>query len=168
MNKAFDQRLGALSANSDPAVGAGFRGIEKESLRVDADGNLAQTPHPAGLGSALTNRFITSHASNSGRLVSSSPLVKLSMSSSLDEGGGAAGFRGGLHMPPRRVSDASVESGGGNSGREECLMESSDCESVDSVEPGAGATVIGATTTVPGHGQEEKQETAPELTHMTS
>jgi glutamate--cysteine ligase len=59
VNKAFDQRLGALSANSDPAVGDGLRGIEKESLRVDADGSLAQSPHPAGLGSALTNRFIT-------------------------------------------------------------------------------------------------------------
>lgn len=37
----------------------GFRGIEKESLRVTADGYLAQTDHPAGLGSALTNPFIT-------------------------------------------------------------------------------------------------------------
>jgi glutamate--cysteine ligase len=59
VNQAFDQRLGALSARSDLAVGDGLRGIEKESLRVDADGNLARTPHPAGLGSALTNRFIT-------------------------------------------------------------------------------------------------------------
>lgn len=59
MNKAFDQRLGALSARSGLTVGDGLRGIEKESLRVDADGYLAQTPHPAGLGSALTNRFIT-------------------------------------------------------------------------------------------------------------
>jgi glutamate--cysteine ligase len=59
VNKAFDKRLGALGADSGPAVGIGMRGIEKESLRVDADGNLAQTPHPAGLGSALTNRFIT-------------------------------------------------------------------------------------------------------------
>ncbi len=116
----------------------------------------------------LTNRFITSHASNSGRLVTSSPLVKLSMSSSLEEGGGAvgAGFRG-LPMPRRRVSDASVESGGGSGGREESLMESSDCESVDSVEPGAGV-VVGTIDTAPGHGQEEKRETAPELNHMTS
>ena len=35
------------------------RGIEKESLRLDADGRLAQTPHPAGLGSALTHTSIT-------------------------------------------------------------------------------------------------------------
>ena len=30
------------------------RGLEKESLRIDADGHLALTPHPAALGSALT------------------------------------------------------------------------------------------------------------------
>ncbi len=35
------------------------RGIEKESLRVDADGILAQTPHPHALGSALTHPSIT-------------------------------------------------------------------------------------------------------------
>ncbi|MEJ2532847.1 MAG: glutamate--cysteine ligase [Halioglobus sp.] len=35
------------------------RGIEKESLRIDADGRLALTPHPAGLGSALTHSSIT-------------------------------------------------------------------------------------------------------------
>ncbi|MEQ9463581.1 MAG: glutamate--cysteine ligase, partial [Haliea sp.] len=30
------------------------RGLEKESLRITPEGRLAQTPHPAGLGSALT------------------------------------------------------------------------------------------------------------------
>lgn len=35
------------------------RGIEKESLRVDADGVLAQTPHPGALGSPLTHPSIT-------------------------------------------------------------------------------------------------------------
>lgn len=35
------------------------RGIEKESLRVTADGMLAMTPHPPGLGSALTHPLIT-------------------------------------------------------------------------------------------------------------
>ncbi|MGL6161728.1 glutamate--cysteine ligase [Microbulbifer sp.] len=35
------------------------RGIEKESLRVTPDGDLAQTPHPASLGSALTHDCIT-------------------------------------------------------------------------------------------------------------
>ncbi|MEY4711454.1 MAG: hypothetical protein RIS88_904 [Pseudomonadota bacterium] len=35
------------------------RGIEKESLRADANGGLAATPHPAALGSALTHPHIT-------------------------------------------------------------------------------------------------------------
>jgi glutamate--cysteine ligase len=35
------------------------RGIEKESLRITAEGRLAQTPHPSGLGSALTHSSIT-------------------------------------------------------------------------------------------------------------
>ncbi len=35
------------------------RGIEKESLRITVDGKLAQTPHPIGLGSALTHSSIT-------------------------------------------------------------------------------------------------------------
>ena len=35
------------------------RGIEKESLRVAPSGKMAQTPHPAALGSALTHGSIT-------------------------------------------------------------------------------------------------------------
>ena len=35
------------------------RGIEKESLRVTEDGFLSQTKHPKGLGSPLTNKYIT-------------------------------------------------------------------------------------------------------------
>lgn len=35
------------------------RGLEKESLRVTPEGRLAQTPHQAGLGSALTHPWIT-------------------------------------------------------------------------------------------------------------
>jgi glutamate--cysteine ligase len=35
------------------------RGIEKESLRITPGGKLAQTPHPDGLGSALTHPSIT-------------------------------------------------------------------------------------------------------------
>jgi glutamate--cysteine ligase len=34
-------------------------GVEKESLRVDPQGHLAQTSHPPGLGSALTHNCIT-------------------------------------------------------------------------------------------------------------
>ena len=35
------------------------RGIEKEFFRVDENGNISNNSHPASLGSALTNRFIT-------------------------------------------------------------------------------------------------------------
>ena len=35
------------------------RGYEKECLRVDSRGNLAQTPHPHGLGSKLTHPWMT-------------------------------------------------------------------------------------------------------------
>lgn len=37
----------------------GLKGIEKESLRVNRDGQIAHTPHPTGLGSALTHPNIT-------------------------------------------------------------------------------------------------------------
>jgi glutamate--cysteine ligase len=37
----------------------GLRGIERETLRVDKQGQLARTPHPASLGSALTHAQIT-------------------------------------------------------------------------------------------------------------
>ena len=35
------------------------RGIEKEFFRVNENGNISDTPHPVSLGSALTNKFIT-------------------------------------------------------------------------------------------------------------
>nr|WP_081948939.1 glutamate--cysteine ligase [Halomonas xinjiangensis] len=40
-------------------IGRLRRGIEKEGLRVDASGRIAQTPHPAALGSKLTHPHIT-------------------------------------------------------------------------------------------------------------
>jgi glutamate--cysteine ligase len=42
-----------------------LRGIEKESLRVNADGSLALSPHPRDLGSALTHDHITTDFSES-------------------------------------------------------------------------------------------------------
>jgi len=58
----LQQRLGILP----PEVLTGIRrGVEKESLRVGADGRLADTPHPAGLGSALTHPHITTDFSES-------------------------------------------------------------------------------------------------------
>jgi glutamate--cysteine ligase len=37
----------------------GLIGLEKESLRVDAQGRIAQTPHPFALGAALAHPYIT-------------------------------------------------------------------------------------------------------------
>ncbi|MFZ2990934.1 glutamate--cysteine ligase, partial [Ideonella sp.] len=58
----MQDRLNALS----PQRLAGMRrGIEKESLRANADATLAMTPHPAALGSALTHPHITTDFSES-------------------------------------------------------------------------------------------------------
>ncbi|MEM6511692.1 MAG: glutamate--cysteine ligase [Pseudomonadota bacterium] len=59
MSKVFDQRLDALAAIAPQPCKDCVRGVEKESLRVSQDGRLAQTTHPEGLGSALTNSYIT-------------------------------------------------------------------------------------------------------------
>jgi len=55
-----NQRLTALVSNGQAALlKGGLTGLEKESLRVAADGGIAQTPHPVALGSALTHPWIT-------------------------------------------------------------------------------------------------------------
>lgn len=43
----------------------GLHGLEKESLRVDEEGRLAMTPHPAALGDKLTDPYITTDFSES-------------------------------------------------------------------------------------------------------
>jgi glutamate--cysteine ligase len=58
----LDRRLRALAPESLAGI---LRGVEKEGLRVKADGTLADTPHPAGLGSALTHEHITTDFSES-------------------------------------------------------------------------------------------------------
>jgi glutamate--cysteine ligase len=58
LSQGFDSRYKAL-ADGEAALGGGRKGIEKESLRLDLQGYLSRQPHPRGLGSALTNRFIT-------------------------------------------------------------------------------------------------------------
>ena len=58
----ISHRLATLPA---PALTGVQRGIEKESLRANADGSLALTPHPAALGSALTHAHITTDFSES-------------------------------------------------------------------------------------------------------
>lgn len=60
MTRRFDARLAALAASGQPGLlRGGLRGVEKECLRVTSDGLVAQTGHPTALGSALTNRHIT-------------------------------------------------------------------------------------------------------------
>jgi glutamate--cysteine ligase len=55
-----EHRLARLiNAGQEPALQGGKTGLEKESLRVGPDGSIAQTPHPAVLGSALTHPWIT-------------------------------------------------------------------------------------------------------------
>jgi glutamate--cysteine ligase len=58
----FQERLRALTPASLAQI---RRGIEKESLRARPDGALAMTPHPAGLGAALTHPNITTDFSES-------------------------------------------------------------------------------------------------------
>jgi glutamate--cysteine ligase len=57
-------RYARLEANL-PLLKDTLRGIEKEGLRVDGQGKLALTPHPARLGSALTNEHVTTDYSES-------------------------------------------------------------------------------------------------------
>lgn len=54
----YASRLQALTDNAGILRDIG-RGLEKESLRITADGNLAQTPHPKAFGSALSHSSIT-------------------------------------------------------------------------------------------------------------
>lgn len=51
-------RLAALDSHVDLLTNI-LRGIEKEGLRVDANADLARTPHPAELGAALTHASVT-------------------------------------------------------------------------------------------------------------
>lgn len=60
MADTFQQRLSLLrGASLLPQLAHIVRGIEKEGLRTTPSGELAQTPHPKGLGSALTHDSIT-------------------------------------------------------------------------------------------------------------
>jgi glutamate--cysteine ligase len=64
LSHGFDKRFGALSAAPGNPLTGGLKGVEKESLRVDANGYLSRQAHPRALGSALTNRFITTDFSD--------------------------------------------------------------------------------------------------------
>ena len=59
MDSSFESRISSLGRAPGPLLPGGLKGIEKESLRIDANGYLSKQPHPVALGSALTNAFIT-------------------------------------------------------------------------------------------------------------
>lgn len=60
MSSSFAQSLAHLvDSGAGSTVAQSLRGLEKESLRVTPEGRIAQTPHPASLGSALTHSYIT-------------------------------------------------------------------------------------------------------------
>jgi glutamate--cysteine ligase len=60
VSSIFDQRLTWLAnVNASSLLDGRRLGLEREALRVAADGYISQIPHPAALGSALTHPFIT-------------------------------------------------------------------------------------------------------------
>ena len=60
MNREFETLLARLDRDGHaPLLAGGLKGLEKESLRISETGRIAQTPHPAALGSALTHPHIT-------------------------------------------------------------------------------------------------------------
>jgi glutamate--cysteine ligase len=57
---SVDRFLALLRRHGEPSVLAGgLVGLEKESLRVAADGGIARTPHPSALGAPLTHPWLT-------------------------------------------------------------------------------------------------------------
>ena len=66
MSDQFSARLALMGERANLSLLAQcLHGIERECLRVDADGQLALTPHPAALGAALTHPQITTDYSES-------------------------------------------------------------------------------------------------------
>ena len=60
MSNLLNRRLALLdNAAHRPLLAKGLRGIERETLRVDAAGHLSSRPHPAALGATLTHPQIT-------------------------------------------------------------------------------------------------------------
>jgi glutamate--cysteine ligase len=60
VDRLFERRVaGLINSREQRLLARGPRGVERESLRVNPDGTIAQTMHPRGLGSALTNAHVT-------------------------------------------------------------------------------------------------------------
>jgi glutamate--cysteine ligase len=65
MTKQLNETLPFLTRAYEGSKLTFNRGIEREGLRVDPQGNLSQTPHPAFLGSKLTHPTVTTDFSES-------------------------------------------------------------------------------------------------------
>ena len=64
--KSFAERLNVLRDQAVVQTLTGIRhGVERETLRINPDGGLAQSPHQPALGAALTHDFITTDFSES-------------------------------------------------------------------------------------------------------
>ncbi len=60
IDREFERGLAALINSGEPEVlQGGKKGVEKESLRITPQGDIATTAHPRALGSALTSSNIT-------------------------------------------------------------------------------------------------------------
>ena len=60
VDRQFERRLaGLINSGQRGVLRGGRKGVERESLRVTPDGQIAMSGHPAALGSALTNAHIT-------------------------------------------------------------------------------------------------------------
>jgi glutamate--cysteine ligase len=60
IDRQFERRLaGLVNSGQRGVLRGGRKGVERESLRVTPAGQIAQSPHPRALGSALTNANIT-------------------------------------------------------------------------------------------------------------
>lgn len=59
MYQLYQDRLRLLDNSHGTGLLQGLIGIEREALRMDAEGRISQSPHPRALGAALTHPHIT-------------------------------------------------------------------------------------------------------------
>lgn len=65
-NSILSERLAILADGLVKRTLPGIKhGVEREALRINPNGSLAQTPHPESLGAALTHEYITTDFSES-------------------------------------------------------------------------------------------------------
>ena len=60
MSSTYTKRVEQLATSAaSRSLRGGLKGLEKESLRISRDGEIAQTPHPESWGAPLTHPYIT-------------------------------------------------------------------------------------------------------------